>query len=369
MNESSWSCRMCCGPSRVQLAITPTPIANSFPDQPDQDADRIPLEVQECLECGHVQLRQRVSVDWVDYKYATPDANRAHLTQAAAQIRARYPQAKTAIEIGSNNGLYLEELRAAGFSALGVDPCATDGIAHPFGYHLAKTLSPVDLIVANNVLAHVDDLWDVMRGVDHLLKDDGALVFEVQYLPAMIQSGAFDMIYHEHRDYHTLAPWGPFLKRWGLVITGVEFISTHGGSIRVYCERPGYAMNLPHESIDWRSFKQRIREAKEAVQRQILEVDGPIVAFGATAKATTLIHHFGLTEMIDYCVDSTPAKQGRYIPGTGIKIYPMTQLESHPPAAVLLTAWNYEAYIRALYPHLKFIVPFTKEDLCHSLGR
>jgi SAM-dependent methyltransferase len=345
------------------LALTPTPIANSFPAEPDTHAERFPLEVQQCLRCGHVQLRQRVTVDWVDYKYATPDANRPHLANAAKEIRFRYPHFKTALEIGSNNGLYLEELQRVGLDAYGVDPCAKVGIAAPFSSDLAKTLPPVDLIVANNVLAHVDDLWDVFRGIDAMLKDDGALVFEVQYLPAMIESGAFDMIYHEHRDYHTLGPWVPFLKRWGLVITRIQYPETHGGSIRVFCERPGRALAVPYEEIDWRAFKARIQRAKTQVQQQVLAVDGPIAAFGATAKATTLLHHFGLTDAITYCVDSTPAKQGRYLPGTTIPICDPAGLRESPPAAVLLTAWNFESVIRAQYPHLHFIVPFKEHTV------
>ena len=349
------------------LPLTPTPIANDFPTEPNPTVERFPLDVQQCLRCGHVQLRQRVNVDWVQYKYATPDANRPHLAKAAHDICTRYPQAKTVLEIGSNNGLYLDELQRVGLDAYGIDPCATVGIAAPFTRMLAETLKPVDLIVANNVLAHVDDLWDVFRGIDWLLKDDGALIFEVQYLPSMMQSGAFDMIYHEHRDYHTLGPWVPFLKKWGMVITHWEHLSTHGGSIRVYCERPGLSVAVPEEQIDWRAFARRIQHAKEQVQRQVLAVDGPVAAFGATAKATTLLHHFGLTEAITYCVDSTPAKQGRYLPGTAIPIVAAEQLRTDPPAAVLLTAWNFESVIRAQFPDLHFIVPFAKEDLCTPL--
>ena len=357
----SWPCRMCYGESRVMLALTPTPIANSFPAEPDTHAERLPLDVQQCLRCGHVQLRHKVEVDWVDYKYATPEANRKHLTLASIRLRQRYPQLKTALEIGSNNGLYLDELQRVGFEAYGVDPCAKVGIAAPFSYALAKTLPPVDLIVANNVLAHVDDLFDVFHGIDTMLKDDGALVFEVQYLPAMIESGAFDMIYHEHRDYHTVGPWVPFLKRWGLVITDVQEIPTHGGSIRVFCERPGLGIQVFDRQLDWRAFKHRIQAAKTAVQRQIVQVEGTLACFGATAKATTLIHHFGLADLIDYCVDSTPAKQGRFIPGTKIPIHGMDMLKERPPEAVLLTAWNFEHEIRAQFPNLNFIVPFTKE--------
>jgi SAM-dependent methyltransferase len=346
------------------LSLTPTPLANSFPDHPDTDAERFPLDVTQCILCDHVQLGSAPAVDWVDYRYATPEAVRPHLAAAASVLRGTYPEAKTVLEIGCNNGLYLEELRRVGFSAVGIDPSTTVGIARPFSHYYAKMfLEPVDLIVANNVLAHVDDLWDVFRGIDHLLKDDGALVFEVQYFPYMVRDGSFDMIYHEHRDYHTLAPWPAFLKRFGLFITKVEPIPTHGGSVRIFCERPGVGVwCIPNEATDWRAFKHRIADAKAVVFAQVAAADGPIVAFGATAKACTLIHHFGLADLIDYCVDSTPGKRQRYIPGTSIQIVSPDVIG--PEITILLTAWNFETEIRAQFTHNKFIVPFSKEVVC-----
>ena len=357
------SCRMCCGPTRTMLSLTPTPLANSFPDHPDLDAERVPLDVTQCVQCDHVQLGAHPDVDWVDYRYATPNAVRPHLERAAAQLRARYPQATTVLELGCNNGLYLDVLRQAGFSAVGVDPCTPVGIAKPFSHALARTLEPVDLIVANNVLAHVDDLWDVFRGIDHLLNDDGALVFEVQYFPDLVKAGAFDMIYHEHRDYHTLTPWPAFLKRFGLVMAHAESLPTHGGSFRMYCERPGHGKYLlQDERIDWRGFKSRIADAKQDVLAQIADTTGSIVAVGATAKACTLIHHFGIAEYLDFAVDSTPAKQGRYIPGTRLPIQAPSSMPKD--ATILLTAWNFETEIRAQFPLHRFIVPFAKEAPC-----
>jgi len=354
---------MCGGEGRVMLSLTPTPIANSFPDHHDQDAARYPLDLMQCFTCEHVQLAEFQAVEWVDYRYATPEAVRPHLAAAAAVLRRTYPEAKTVLEIGCNNGLYLDVLRKVGFSAVGVDPCTDVGIKAPFSAHLAKGLEPVDLIVANNVLAHVDDLHDVFSGIDHLLKDDGALVFEVQYFQRLVHAGTFDMIYHEHRDYHNVGPWHRFLKRFGLVMTNVEQLETHGGSIRVWCERPGSQRWRPWtEAVNWKGLKVRIAEEKASVLSQISEVRS-LVAFGASAKACTLIHHFGIADLIDYCVDSTPAKQGRYIPGTKIQIWSPESFGQDTHEAILLTAWNFEQEIRAQFPHHKFIVPF-KEALC-----
>jgi SAM-dependent methyltransferase len=346
-------CRLCYGPTRVMLSLTPTPIANSFPAHPDKDAERFPLDIAECVDCGHVQQDYQATIDWVDYRYKTPDANRQHLKEAAIDLRQRYPWAKTVMEIGSNNGLYLEELRKVGLDAFGVDPnakYAKSDISAPFSSALAYTLPQVDIIVANNVLAHVDDLWDVFRGIDRMLGMDGVLVFEVQDYDCMTQTGAFDMMYHEHRDYHSREPLHKFMKRWGLEIEHCISIPTHGGSFRYHCRRPH----------SWRKFSDHIKREKYLVQAQLLDVDGTVACFGATAKACTLIHHFGLADKIDYCVDDTPEKQGRYIPGTNIQIFPTSHLQEVPPKALLMTAWNFKDVLLKKYPNLPWIIPFEE---------
>jgi hypothetical protein len=175
----------------------------------------------------------------------------------------------------------------------------------------------------------------------------------VQDFDDLCEKGAFDMLYHEHRDYHTVDPLGPFLKKFGLEIERLDSLETHGGSKRYWCRRP----------YRWRTLLEKMDRAKRAVLDQISEVDGHVAAFGATAKACTLIHHFGLVDLIDYCVDDTPQKQGRYIPGTNIPIYPTSYLNEVPPDAVLMTAWNFKGVLLDKYPQLHWIIPF-EEALC-----
>src|SRR6185295_4744721 len=345
------NCRLCHSPTRVMLELTTTPLANNFAAAPNAMAARYPLDIAECIACGHVQQNVQPQIDWVDYRYKTPQANRQHLARAAQELKDRYPWAKKVMEIGSNNGLYLEELRNVGFDAFGVDPNCDIGVRAPFSYALSLGLGPVDLIVANNVVAHVDDLWDVFRGIDHLLGMNGVLVFEVQDLESMLQSGAFDMMYHEHRDYHDEASLETFLKRWGLEIDYSNRLGTHGGSRRYHCRRP----------YRWRRFHEKIEHAKAQMHGQLHDITGPIACFGATAKACTLIHHFGLADRIAYCVDDTPEKQGRYIPGTNIQIYPTSHLEAVPPAAVIMTAWNFRGVLLDTYPQLHWVIPFEEE--------
>ncbi len=362
-------CRLCGGKVEIRLSLNPTPIANSFPDTANS-GELYPLDLKECVDCQHVQIGYVVPDDVLygeSYKYATPVTQTLGLVRQAQKLKERYPSAKTVLEIGSNNGLNLAALSSQFETVLGVDPSGhgPNVMKTPFSSTIGIEMGTVwkrDLIIANNVFAHIDDLDDVFRGVDACLKDDGALVFEVQYFIDMAQKGLFDMVYHEHRDYHTLTPLIPFLAKHNLAIKEVEHIANHGGSIRVHCGR-GNGIDIVEPTVDWDGFQYRIASSMYYCTKQINEAKSQIIAFGATAKACTLIHQFGIQDKIAYCVDSTPDKQDRYIAGTGIRIMPENVLhQSKSDKTLLLTAWNYEDIIRAKYPDFDFIVPFRKQQ-------
>lgn len=350
-------CRMCGGDLRMMLELAPTPLANSFPDKPYM-GELIPLEVMQCLECDHVQLHHvpDASSLYSEYKYSTPKEVGPHLASYARTLREMYPHAKSVLEIGCNNGLFLDVLKEKGYDVLGFDPAANrpDSIRALFNENTAPAY-PFDLIAANNVFAHIDDLHSVFRGIDKCLSPDGHLVFEVQHLPDMVAAGTFDMIYHEHHDYHTIKPWEKFLKKYGMVICNWEMLPVHGGSIRVHCKRPGMGLVLPSYQIDWRSFEKRIDRMKQITVEALK--GSQVRMFGAPAKATTLIHHFGIQANIVSAVDSTPQKHGRYIPGTNIKILPEENLSR---GVMLLASWNYADVIRNKHPQVHFIVPGEK---------
>jgi SAM-dependent methyltransferase len=301
--------------------------------------------------CGHVQQRYVVNGLFRDYKYQTPQTVATYLKPQVEKLAAEYPKARV-LEIGCNNGVFLDLLLEAGFDAVGVDPATEHpkGLRAYFGEAVANQVGPVDLVVANNVFAHIDDLQGVFRGVAKILKPDGALVFEVQYLVDLVERGAFDMLYHEHLDCHTLKPLAKFLKRFGLVMTGWEHIPTHGGSIRVTAKKAGKECQLPNERLDWPSLVGKIASA-----RRKLKAEGQMVVFGAAAKACTLINELGIADQIAYCVDDTPQKQFRYIPGTDIQIFPTSKLGGEK---VLLCAWNYEREIRQKIPN-ELVCPFS----------
>ena len=351
------------------IALTPTPIANRLPEKPDGGARRYPLEVCQCPECGHVQLRHYLGDrDHYGpmYTYRTPDALMPVLREHAAALRVRYPNARSVIEIGCNNGLNLLALMEQAFEPFGVDPSSSeiDGRirAKPFERQYCSDLEKVDLIVANNVLAHVESLWEVFFTIDMLLKTEGHLVFEVQYLPDMVRSGTFDMIYHEHHDYHTLSPLPKFLRHFGLVVTDIERLSAHGGSIRVHCSRPGKPVRSlvqlyeDDSEIDWLTFGAKIERNRWTLNRILEALPEKVVAFGATAKSCTLIHHYGIEKYIECVMDETPEKIGKYIPGTGIPILHPKAVKQ--PKFILLTAWNYAGMIAARYPKSQLIDPF-----------
>lgn len=358
-------CRLCGGTVKTAIKLSPTPIANLFPDEP-LAGEKYPLELKECQSCQHVQIGHVIDDATLygnTYKYATPLALKPALEARAAELRAEYPKAQNILEIGANNGLFLHALHDAGFApVIGIDPSGTDPLVWkiPFDMTAANIIlrraGPIDLIVANNVFAHIDDLQGVFRAIDEVLSPDGTLVFEVQYFASMADSGAFDMIYHEHRDYHTLLPLQGFLKRFGMVMTDWRVIDTHGGSIRVTARRFGEEKVAPAETVDWQEFAQKIQEAKVSLLEQL---PPKIAAFGAPAKAITLIHHFGLQNRISYCVDDTPQKQGKYIAGTTIPVVSRDVMMVDKPRQMLLMSWNYQHLVRGSLPNVDFVVPFS----------
>lgn len=361
------TCRLCDGSLRRVLELSPTPVANSFPDKPYM-GEKYPLNLMQCVSCSHVQGGYVVPPSELygdHYKYATPQAMQPHWREYAGRLRRRYPSAKRILEIGCNSGGMLSEIRARFNAGVGIDP-SYEGEHIIKGFfsldkakELKQQLGRFDLIVANNVFAHIDNLQDTFKGVEWLLEKTGSLVFEVQYLQDLVRNCAFDTIYHEHHDYHQIGPLQKFVRRFGLEIKRVEKYPVHGGSIRVHAKRAPQSPRVFQESVNWDAFACAIESMKEGT-REALAGDR-FKMFGAPAKATTLIHHFGIASNISYAVDSTPQKQGRYIAGTEIKILPESVLEeSKSTSEMFLAAWNYKEVIQKKYPGIRFITPQFK---------
>ncbi len=345
---------MCGGDLESKLKLKPTPIANNFQEKP-MTGVFYPLELMECKTCHHVQTRHVLEDLFNDYKYHTPRAVIPELKVTAERLSKRYPEAKVVLEIGANNGINVEVLNEYFPTVIGVDPAGEFPVWRmPFDESVADLLlerfGQVDIIIANNVFAHIDNLQEVFRGIKTLLKPDGVLVIEFNYFADMARQGHYDTIYHEHVDQHTLAPWTYFLSDYGLKISNFCDISAQGGSIRMFCKSESI-ITVTEQAIDWDAYYEKIESNQKSLLKRLPD---KFCLWGATAKATTLIHQLQLYG-VDYCVDNTPAKQGLYLPGTNTRIVP----EFLDDTPVLLTAWNFEKEFKEQFPNKEYFTPYA----------
>ena len=390
-------CRLC-GSRELHhvISLGATPLANAFVSATDRgkDQERFPLDVHLCGGCGHAQLLDVVDPDVLfrDYVYvsSTSPVFVDHLRRYAEAMRALtgMPTGSQVVEIGSNDGTLLRSFQAAGMRVLGIDPArqiaaraTAAGIeTRPefFDLALAKRLRTegweAALVAANNVFAHADALHTIAEGVAHLLQPDGLFVFEVSYLLDVVAKTLFDTIYHEHLSYHTVKPLVGFFERHGMELIDAVRVDVHGGSLRGIAKRrggrfprqPGVDRLIAEESRlglhgpeAFRAFFRDIQERKAELTCVLRELKGQgkrIVGFGAPAKATTLMFHFGLgPETLDYIIDDSPFKQELYTPGHHLPVVPSSYLyePAHRPDYVLILAWNFaEPIMRA---HRKFL--------------
>lgn len=399
------NCRMCLhGDLRSVLKLPDTPLANGFVASPRKQK-KYPLEVTQCAWCGHSQLRHVVDPKllFTDYAYVsgTSPSFVKHFEEYARAVDAVVdvvdPVKSLVVEIGSNDGTLLRAFQKLGWRVLGVEPAvnlrdAAGAAGIPtmhafFSEDIAASVvtyhGQADVVVANNVLAHIDDLDDVVRGVKTLLHPDGLFVFEVQYLGDLLADGMFDMIYHEHLDYHYVAALFGFFNRHELQLANVERVPTHGGSIRCWVQhrdgplpydlRLGDFMRAEKTTNEWWPELALKIEKTKVELRTVIDTfkarKANIVAYGAPAKLTTFCYALGLTtDDIDYVVDDSPLKQGKYTPGLNIPVLPPSALIDTTrgwPDAILLSAWNFKDVI---LPKLKpliddgthVIVPFPE---------
>lgn len=402
------TCRLC-GSDAVETVLTlpPTPPANEFVTYTERDTtqDLFPLYWVCCHDCAHVQLPVVVDPERLfrNYRYVSGTAAsfRQHLADTADQLVNRYRLGSDSVvlEIGSNDGTMLKAFQARGVGVLGVDPAEEIGrTANEAGVptiqaffdasvatRIYQEAGPVDLVVANNVFAHADDLAGIVFAVKALLKPTGVFVFEVSYLVDVLNGTLFDTIYHEHLSYHAVTPLIRFLGGLGLQVTDVERIDTHGGSIRVHAQHADAVVETSEKVIDlvdletrmglvpgWTTvpasiaaMEVRIEQLSQQLTRRLTELKAGgarIVAFGAPAKATTLMYRFGLdARLIEYIVDDAPLKQGTYSPGLHVPVVPSMWMYAAPtrPDVVVVLAWNFAHPIIQAHDACgaRFIVP------------
>lgn len=352
------TCRLCDSQLRQLIRLKPTPLANEYVSKPTAQ-ELYPLSLMQCTSCSHVQLGEVVDpmVLYSDYRYKSgiSGAFVKHLHDLAKELNP----GGFVIEIGSNDGTLLREFSRLGNSVMGIDPAAShpdlpqiqDCFSDDLAFEIGMFNPPAAVIVALNVLAHIDDLRGVMKGVRRLLADNGLFVFEVQYLGDLVSRNHWDMIYHEHLDYHHIRPLYEFLSSEGLYIHDVKHVNTQGGSIRIYARKSPSDWVCPEEDIDISGFIERL----ENLKNPLAGVCGTIAGYGAPAKATTFMYQTGAR--VDFIVDDTPAKQGMFMPGLNIPIISPDELQTRKHDFVFPLAWNFAEELRAKHPDLNWISP------------
>jgi SAM-dependent methyltransferase len=401
MNAPARLCRSCSAPGlELFLSLGSMPLANSLLAREDLGAPEpvFPLELTHCAACSLVQILETIPPDTLFQEYlyfsSFSDTVVEHARELATRLipERRLDENSLVVEIASNDGYLLQFFQAARVPVLGIEPARNIAkaavergiptLSEFFGEALARELTGkgtrADVIIGNNVLAHVPDMNGFARGVALLLKDDGVALFEVPYVKDMIDGCEFDTIYHEHLAYYSLTAVKNLFERHGLSVVGVERTAIHGGSLRISIAKNGRAARevgaLLEEEAGWRvgsidayrAFAGRVEELKAALRSLLAELKQQgkrIAGYGAAAKGTVLLNYCGIgADTIDFIVDRSPHKQGRYVPGVRVPIFPVERLLADRPDYVLLLAWNFAAEIaRQQSAYLqrggRFIVP------------
>ena len=376
------ACRSC-GQLGLQLILSmgAMPLASGFlsPDELARKEPRYPLELVFCPSCTLVQITETVSPEELfrEHLYFSSISDTV-LSQARRLVRGvldsrRLGPDSLAVEVASNDGYLLQYYKQAGVPVLGVEPARNVArvaeeergvrtLTEFFGEELAREIvsggERADVLHANNVLAHVADLNGFVRGIRMLLKDDGVAIIEAPYVKDLIDGCEVDTIFHEHLCYFSLTALHRLFERHGLVIQDVERLPIHGGSLRVFvahygAEASGAVRELMDEEAAWgvstldfyRGFAERVEKLKTTLRNFIMklkEQGESLAAYGAAAKGSTLLNYFQIgPETLDFVVDRSTYKQGRYMPGVHLPIYSPAKLLEVMPSYVLLLSWNF----------------------------
>ncbi len=388
-----------------------TPLANSYSSEKvSKKLKKYPLKLNLCNNCGHLQLAHSIKPEkmFINYLYKTNTSkkNVLHFKKYAKEVSKIYKKKEVKIlDIASNDGTFLEFFNEKKFTRLGIDPAKNlkkitnrKGINQIDNFFTKKSSNQIkkkygqfDIITANHVCAHVENLSDFFSGVQNLLNYKGIFIFEVSYRKSVLQKNTFDTIYHEHIDYHALLPISKFVKRFKLNLINFKITDAQGGSLRVYVsknpkinhqrkisnqlsmERKKYKL---FNINTYKKFKEEINACKNKLNKILIKFNKKnykIAGYGAAAKTTTLLNYFKLSEKsnIKFIFDDNKLKHGLCIPGTSIKILNPNKLNSKDIDILIIFAWNYsDVIIKNIKKNKnfkkiggKFLVPFPKPKI------
>lgn len=401
-------CRFCGHPLMHTFAdLGMSPLSNRYltSKQLNQMEPFYPLHAYVCDRCFLVQLEVFEAPERIfdDYAYFSSysDSWLEHAQQYADLIEQRLDLNTSAqvIEIASNDGYLLQFFRKKGMPVLGIEPAANVAeiaeqkgvrtLTRFFGTKLATKLAGqsirADLLIANNVLAHVPDLNDFVLGMKQLLAQRGAITIEVPHLARLIEQNQFDTIYHEHFSYFSFLTAERVLRHHRLTVFDVEELDTHGGSLRIYArhaeDKTKEISNRVGKMKEWEiarsydrldpylAFGEKMRDVKRQLLSFLISAKHQgkrVVGYGAPAKGNTLLNYCGIrTDFLDFTVDRSPHKQGHFLPGTHIPIYPPEKIDETKPEYLLILPWNLRDEIMQQMSHIrdwggKFVIPIPE---------
>lgn len=397
------NCRLCRSKNVVlALKLKPTAIADAYIPKEKTTVPQplYPLDLYLCADCGHAQLLDVIPphILFEDYIYVSASSLNLdqHFKQYADDVMkwAQLKPGNRVLDIGSNDGTLLRFFKEKGLRVLGADPArdiarkATDSgvrtIPEFFSSQLSEKIrsseGSFDLITANNVYAHSDQLGDMTDGIKNLLSPEGVFVFEVSYLMDLMEGMVFDYIYHEHLCHHSVKPLKKFLAAHGLELIDVVRVPTKGGSLRCMAQLKGGGKNISpivetlikaedSYGLDkisaYQAFNKKIDHAKIQLLDYLderIKSGKKIAGFGASATSTTLIYHFDLGDKLSCIYDDNIQRHNLYSPGFHIPVVSPSEIERRKTDDILLLAWRYEKPILAKHRDFlkkggRFILP------------
>jgi SAM-dependent methyltransferase len=399
------SCRFCGAALRhtfTDLGMSP-PCESFLPaDQLNRMEPFYPLHVHVCEDCYLVQLEEYVSPEHIFTEYAYfssySDSWLAHAKRYTELMVERFHLGRDSqvVELASNDGYLLQYFVERSIPVLGVEPAANVAreaarkgiptLVKFFGAQVAREMVDdgirADLILGNNVFAHVPDLCSFVEGMKILLKPQGVITLEFPHLMRLMEGNQFDTIYHEHFSYFSFITAVKVLAKFELTVFDVEELPTHGGSLRVYARHADDASRPVGDRVrellareeaagftrmeTYRSFDEQVKETKRKILGFLIEArrqGKSVVGYGAPGKGNTLLNYCGIrTDMLDYTVDRNPYKHGRFLPGTHIPVFAPGRIRETRPDYVFILPWNLRNEIREQLSYIrewggKFVVP------------